>query len=353
LTSLRASFVIPGDIETLTGGYIYDRRVMELLPSHGIDISLCSLPSGFPYPDGNDLAQTQTALARIHPDAIVLIDGLAWGALPPDLAGTLGPGVVALCHHPLGLEAGLTQQQSESFLANEQQTLALTDHVIVTSATTRDTLIEQLDVPASKITVAEPGVDPAQRAKGSDGAPVLLAIGTVIPRKGYDVLIDACAQIADCDWRLVIAGSLERAPETARAMLAQIDASGLKDRITLAGEISSGALENAYDTADLFVMSSHYEGYGMALAEAMVHGLPIVTTTGGAMASTVPDDAAIKVPPGDADALAKALRHIIADGGTRSTLADASWRAGQSLPRWNDTAATIAAVLKDVTRTRR
>lgn len=350
---MKASFVIPGDIETLTGGYIYDQRVMELLPSHGIDIALCPLPGGFPFPDANDLAQTQTALARIHPDAILLVDGLAWGALPPDLASTVGPGVVALCHHPLGLEAGLTPQQSDAFLANERQTLALADHVIVTSATTRDTLIERLDVPASKITVAQPGVDPAQRARGSGGAPVLLAIGTVIPRKGYDVLIDACARIADCDWRLVIAGSLDRAPETARAMLAQIEACGLKDRITLTGEISSSALENAYNTADLFVMSSHYEGYGMALAEAMAHGLPIVTTTGGAMANTVPDDSAIKVPPGDADALANALRKVVTDAGTRNTLAEASWRAGQSLPRWNDTAATVAAVLNDIARTRR
>ena len=350
---MKAAFVIPGDIEALTGGYIYDRRVMQLLPSHGIDISLCRLPAGFPFPDANDLAQTQTALARIHPDTILLVDGLAWGALPPDLAGSVGPGVVALCHHPLGLEAGLTQQQSAAFLANERQTLAFADHVIVTSATTRGTLTEQLGVPSGRITVAEPGVDPAQRARGSGGTPVLLAIGTVIPRKGYDVLIDACAQIADCDWRLVIAGSLERAPETARTMLAQIEACGLQGRITLAGEISSDTLENAYATADLFVMSSHYEGYGMALAEAMAHGLPIVTTTGGAMASTVPDDAAIKVPPGDADALGKALRRVIIDPDTRNNLAEAAWRAGQSLSRWNDTAATIAGVLKDVARTRR
>jgi glycosyltransferase involved in cell wall biosynthesis len=350
---LKAAFVIPGDIEALTGGYIYDRRVLELLPSHGIDISLCRLPGGFPFPDADDLAQTQTALARVHPDSVLLIDGLAWGAMPPDLVGSVGPRVVALCHHPLGLEAGLTPQQSESFLANERRTLALANHVIVTSATTRGTLIEQLDVPAGKITVAEPGVDPAQRAKGSSGTPVLLAIGTVIPRKGYDILIDACAMIADCEWRLVIAGSLERAPETVRAVLAQIEACGLKDRVTFAGEISSHALENAYDTADVFIMSSHYEGYGMALAEAMAHGLPIVTTTCGAMASTVPDQAAIKVPPGDAGALEKALRPVVTDRGWRETLADAAWRAGQDLPRWNETAETIAAVLKDVARTKR
>ena len=350
---MKAAFVIPGDIEALTGGYIYDRRVLELLPAHGIDISLCRLPGGFPFPDADDLAQTQTALVRVHADSVLLIDGLAWGAMPPDLAGAVGPRVVALCHHPLGLEAGLTRQQSESFLANERQTLALADHVIVTSATTRDTLIEKLDVPAGKITVAEPGVDPVQRARGSSGAPVLLAIGTIIPRKGYDILIDACAMIADCDWRLVIAGSLERAPETAQAVLAQIEACGLKDRITFAGEIPRDVLENAYDTADVFVMSSHYEGYGMALAEAMAHGLPIVTTTGGAMASTVPDEAAIKVPPGDADALAKALRQVVTDRGRRETLAEAAWHAGQSLPRWNDTAATIAAVLKDVAGTKR
>ena len=162
------------------GGYIYDRRVMKLLPAHGIDISLCGLPGGFPHPNADDLAQTQAALARIRPGAIMLIDGLAWGAMPPDLAGALGPGIVALCHHPLGLEAGLSQHQSEALIANERRTLALADHVIVTSATTRDTLVDKLGVPAARIAVAEPGVDPARRAQGSCGAPTLLAVGTVI-----------------------------------------------------------------------------------------------------------------------------------------------------------------------------
>ncbi|MDH7796656.1 MULTISPECIES: glycosyltransferase family 4 protein [unclassified Beijerinckia] len=345
---LSVIFAVPGDIRTLTGGTIFDRRVLELLPSLGIDVTLCALPASFPYPSAADLAQTQTLLARADPDAILLVDGLAWGALPPDMAAGFGPRIVALCHHPLGLEAGLSAEQSRHFIANEKRTLAAAAHVIVTSASTARTLRDDFSVTAERITIAEPGVDPAPRAQGSGGAPHLLAIGSIIPRKGYDVLVTALAGLKDCDWRLSIVGSPDRASATAQALSAQIASTGLGERITLAGELANGALEACYHQADIFVMASHYEGYGMALAEAMAHGLPIVTTTGGAVAMTVPDGAGLKVPPGDAEALAEALRMVILDRKRRGDIAEASWQAGQKLPRWEETAGIIAAALRRV-----
>ncbi|HEV2570655.1 MAG TPA: glycosyltransferase family 4 protein [Beijerinckiaceae bacterium] len=349
---LSVVFAVPGDINTLTGGTIYDRRVLELLPSQGIDATLCTLPASFPFPSAADLAQTQSLLARAGPDTILLVDGLAWGALPPDLALSLGPGVVALCHHPLGLEAGLSAEQSAHFIANEQQTLAAADHVIVTSTMTADTLRRDFAVASERITVAEPGIDAAPRAQGSDGTPHLLAIGSIIPRKGYDVLVEALASLKNCAWRLTIVGSPDRAPDTARALVEQIANARLEERISFAGELADGALETAYRGADIFVMASHYEGYGMALAEAMAHGLPIVTTTGGAVENTVPDGAGLKVPPGKATALADALRTAIVDRKRRSEIAEASWQAGQKLRRWEETTRIIAGVLRRVAERR-
>lgn len=349
MTKLSVVFAVPGDINNLTGGTIYDRRVLELLPSLGIDATLCTLPASFPFPSSADLAQTQTLLARTNPDAVLLVDGLAWGALPPDMAAGFGPGIVVLCHHPLGLEAGLSDEQSQFFIANEKQTLAAAAHVIVTSTATARTLQADFAVPAARITVAEPGLDPVSRARGSGGTPHLLAIGSIIPRKGYDVLVAALSRLKDCDWRLNIVGSPDRASATAQALRQQIEAAGLGGRISLAGELADGALEAAYQQGDIFVMASHYEGYGMALTEAMAHGLPIVTTTGGAVAETVPDGAGLKVPPGDVDALADALRTVIVDRTRRSEIAEASWQAGQKRPRWEDTANIVARALKGVT----
>jgi glycosyltransferase involved in cell wall biosynthesis len=217
---------------------------------------------------------------------------------------------------------------------------------------TARTLATDFGVPSARIAVAMPGTDPAARATGSAGGPVaVLAVGSVVPRKGYDVLvraleIDAAAHGAD--WKLHIVGALDRSPPTVETLRDQIARAGLGARIDIAGPKPREALDESYGRADIFVLASHYEGYGMVLAEALARGLPIVTTTGGAAAETVPDGAALKVPPGDPRALQQALRRLMNDADLRARLADAAWAAGQHLPRWSDTAATIAQVIKEV-----
>ena len=195
--------------------------------------------------------------------------------------------------------------------------------------------------------MAEPGTAAALRARGSGGgAPAIFAAGSIIPRKGYDVLIGALALLRGNDWRLAIAGSPARAPETARALTAQIAALGLAERVTMLGDLSAPELDAAYAASDIFVLSSHFEGYGMVLAEAMARGLPIVATRGGAAADTVPDAAGLKAPPGNAPELAAALRRMITDEALRARCAEASWAAGQRLPRWSDTARIVAGALR-------
>ena len=344
---MRLRLAVPGDLAAPTGGYAYAREILAHLPAQGVAATHLALPGGFPDPSPDDLARTMALLAAVPAGTGLLVDGLAYGALPPELIRAVGRPVSVLVHHPLGYETGLPPERAAALIAGERAALALASRIVATSRYTARLLAAEFGVPSSRIAIAEPGTAPAARVAPRPGPPVrLLAVGTVTPRKGYDVLVRALATLADLDWSLTIAGSLDRAPPCAAALRDRIAASGLADRITLAGTVTPDALERLYQEADLAVSASLFEGYGMALAEALARGLPLVATTGGAAAETVPPGAGHAVPPGNAPALAASLRPLIADPARRAEAAAASWAAGQRLPDWPETAAAIAAAMK-------
>jgi glycosyltransferase involved in cell wall biosynthesis len=345
---VEAAFAIPGDLATPTGGYAYARRMLELLPAHGIAVRHVALPASFPHASEADLAQSERLLQSVPENAVLLIDGLAYGAMPSDLIRRLHRPVVALVHHPLAYETGLSTERQLALLDSEIAALAEARWVIATSASTARDLAAEFDVPGNRITIAEPGTEPAPRASGTSAPVELLAVGAVSPRKGYDILVDALGDLRHLDWHLTIAGALGRAPDATNTLRSAIASAGLADRILLAGAVGDAELATLYDRADIFVSPSLFEGYGMGLAEAMARGLPLVASTGGAAAETVPETAGLKVPPADAVAFREALERMIADPVLRRTFADGAWAAGQALPRWRDAAARVADVLKEV-----
>jgi glycosyltransferase involved in cell wall biosynthesis len=339
----RLLFAIPGDLAARTGGYGYDRRLLAELPAFGVEAVHLKLPGRFPEAGPQDVARALTAMQEaLRSGDALLIDGLAYGALPPDAIRALAAPIIALCHHPLCLETGLTLERAGVLRQSERAALALARDVIVTSAHTGEILRTHFGVPPDRLTVAPPGTDPAPRAEGSGGAPVLLAVGAIMPRKAFDVLVEALGGLAELDWRLRIVGSRDLHPLSVAALVAKIAALGFQSRIELSGEVSGAELDVCYAASDIFVSASLYEGFGMALAEAMARGLPIVTTTGGAAAQTVPDAAGLKVPPADVAALREALRRLMCEDDLRRRLAEASWRAGQTLPRWRESARRVA-----------
>ena len=173
--------------------------------------------------------------------------------------------------------------------------------VIATSPTTARTLAADYGVPAERITVAPPGTDrPARRASGnSRGDPVaLLAVGAVVPRKGYDLLIEALAGLIDLPWTLTIVGDCGRDRPTAARLKADIARHRLAPRVTIEGAVPDARLAELYAASDLFVLPSRHEGFGMAYAEAIAYGLPVIGTTAGAIPETVPAQAGVLVPPG-------------------------------------------------------
>lgn len=342
-------FVIPGDIERPTGGYTYDRRVLALLPQFGVAPRHVVLPGSFPFPSAADLDATERTLAELPDDMVLLIDGLAFGAMPAELVARIRQPIVALVHHPLFLETGLSHEQQRHLHLTEKSALTFVKAVIAVSPSTTATLVDEFSVPHEQITMANPGTDKAPRAVGT-GAPLqLLSVGSIVPRKAYDVLVRALAAVPG-DWRLTIAGPAERNSDAYAALTQALAQTGLGPKVRLVGALARDELDKLYAAADIFVLASLHEGYGMVLAEAMARGLPIVCTTGGAAAETAPDDAAIKVPPGDVAALGAAIASVAGDAGLRKRMGEASWAAGQHLPRWEDTARIIADVVKSIAR---
>jgi glycosyltransferase involved in cell wall biosynthesis len=348
---LKAAFLIPGDIDLPTGGYRYDREVLARLPAAGFAVRRVALGASFPAPGEADIASAVAAMAAESRDTALMVDGLALGAMPPEALQPFASRLIAVHHHPLGLEAGLEEARARWLIENERAVLRHAAAVIVTSHDTARIVAELLEVPKARITVAEPGTDAAGRASGSgSGTLNLLAVGTMSARKAFDLLARALAPLTTLGWHMTIAGAADRDPAALSAFQRAVADAGIAARVTLTGAVDKETLDALYDRADVFVSSSLYEGYGMALAEALARGLPMVASTGGAAASTVPDAAALKVPPGDGPALTAALRTILTDGPRRLRMADAAWAAAALLPDWDDTARTVAETVTKVIR---
>lgn len=342
----RLALLLPGDPETATGGYLYDRRIAEGLLRLGWEVRVQSLDASFPDPSPTALADAARVLAELQCGGLVLIDGLALGGMPGLVEAQVGRlRLVALVHHPLAEETGLTPGRAQALRAAERRALAAVSQVVVTSRFTAR-LLADYEVPAERIAVVEPGTDPAPPALGSAGAGVaLLCVAALTPRKGQTDLVAALARLRDRAWRLTLVGSLDRSPSTVDAIRRQITELALDGRVELAGEVSAARLAALYRSADLFVLPTRFEGYGMALAEALARGLPVLSCSAGAVPETVPEDAGLLVPPGDVDALAAALARLLDQPALRARLAAGARRAAARLPTWDQAAERMAAAL--------
>lgn len=339
-------FAISADYERRTGGWVYDTRLIKELAALGWRVREIVLPAGFPYPDEAARAQSAEAFAQLADGTFVLTDQLCLGVLP-EVAQREAQRLrlVMIVHHPLMLEqygAGV----DDAFGRSEREALRHVRLAIVTSETTAKFLRDNFGVEADRIVVAPPGTDSRPLSEGSrDGELTLLSVGAVVPRKDHGVLIDALSSLRDEPWRLTIVGNIKRAPDHVSALRARIAAAGLQDRVHLVGELDDVALEEVWRQADIYVASSRHEGFGMAIAEAISRGLPVVTTAAGAVSEWLSPSAALIVPSGDPDALGTALARVLREPQTRTALMRGAREQRLRLPRWEDTAARVDAAL--------
>lgn len=349
---MTLQFIVAGDPAQRTGGYLYDARIVGALRARGWTIGVTGLPGRFP--DADDIARRalHRALDSLPDGSVAVIDGLALGGLPDVVAAHAQRlRLIALIHHPLADETGLDGDRRSAFLHSERAALANMAGIFTSSHFTARRLAEiglTAGIAGPPLAVIEPGVDAAPLAAADHEPPRLLCVATVTPRKGHDVLVAALAALADLGWRCDCIGSTSRTPDHATQVAAQISAAGLDARIRLHGECSDATLAAAWLAADLFVLPSHYEGYGMVITEALAHGLPVLTTTGGALADTLPPGTGVAVPPGDASALAAALRHLIGDASVRHALRAGARALRAGLPDWTAAGDAFATALQNM-----
>ncbi len=338
--------LVPGPFDAISGGYIYDRRMVEGLRALGETVEVVELPGHHPAPDEAATEGARAALHALPADARVVIDGLGLPAFLPLAQELAARRVTALIHHPTALEHGTAESTRTVLKAKERALFAACARIVCTSPLTARRLPEEFGADAAQIGVVEPGTDPASRAKGSGGPGcAILSVGTLVPRKGHDVLLKALARLTDLEWTLTIAGDERRDPAHAHGLRALAEELGIASRVTFAGEVTGEELEALYAGADLFALATRWEGYGMAAAEAMARGLPLAITAGGAIAEVVVEGSAIVSPVDDVMSLSKGMRRPIFDADLRAEMAEASWQGGQRLPRWTDRAEAFRAEL--------
>lgn len=353
--SLRAMhFVMPGGVDDLTkpsGGNTYDARVSLDLPSFGWQVHKHALPGSWPTPGAPARAELARTLAELPDDTVVLLDGLVACGVPEIVipeAERLR--LVVLVHLPLGDETGLTPALAADLDARERRTLRAVPAVVATSEWAARRLVAHHGLAPDRVHVAAPGADIAPLASGTDGVSRLLCVAAVTPRKGQHRLVEALATVTELPWSCVLVGGLTHDPEYVAGLRALIDQYGLGDRLHLAGPQSGAELDASYASADLMVLTSYAETYGMAVTEALARGIPVLATDVGGLPEAVgraPDGGVpgLLVPPENPAALAAELRGWFGEVDVRRRLKAAARARRAGLDGWATTARSLSGVL--------
>jgi glycosyltransferase involved in cell wall biosynthesis len=342
-------FLIPGDWTTPTGGYTYDRRVVLALREAGWWVDVLSLSGTWPHPDAPALAAAAEMVASLADGTLVVADGLAFGALDAVVA----PHAqrlrwVGLVHHPLHLETGLSDAVRQQLLSSETQALRHARRVVVPSRSTAAD-VAAMGVAPTRIAVVEPGTDPVSPTtpRSTNASRLrILCVATLTERKGHALLLQALAGLTHLDWTLHNVGSATRDPDTAAQLQAQ--AAPLGDRVQWHGEVDAQALSEHFVAADVFVLASLHEGFGMVITEALAHGLPVVASDAGALAQTLPASAGLQVPAGEVAPLQAALARVLSDAALRERLGAGARAAAGRLATWPQQADRFASVLEGI-----
>ncbi|HET6502471.1 MAG TPA: glycosyltransferase family 4 protein [Amycolatopsis sp.] len=353
---MSVTFVLPADVADAampSGGNVYDRRVAAGLTAAGRGVCGVLVAGAWPRPAAEETRALADALARSPAGAVVLLDGLVACGVPEVVVPQAHRlRLIVLVHMPLSFAVGLAPAEAAELDARERETLRAARAVVTTSPWTADWLIHHHELTAETVHVAVPGVDRAPLAPGTDGVSRLLCVGSVTPGKGQDLLVDALAGLAEAPWTCECVGSVRRDPGYVARVRELIARRGLSARISLPGPRTGDALELAYAAADLVVVPSRAEMYGMVVTEALSHGIPVLATgvqgvpetLGRAADGSVPG---ILVAADDAVALAGGLGRWFSDEGLRRRLRRSARLRRDKLPSWDETVRRVALALDE------
>ena len=347
-------FVVPEGIDDParpSGGNAYDRQVCRGLAESGWPVRVHAVPGAWPQPDRTAYAALDGVVRRIPDGAVALLDGLVASTAPEVLVPQASRlRLVPLVHMPLGQSAADADARTR-----ERAVLSVSASVVTTSAWGRRMLLELYSLPGERVHVAEPGVDSAPVAPGTSAGGSFLCVAAVTPGKGHDVLLTALATLTELAWDCRCVGSVKRDSGFAEALRRRILEEGLEGRMRLTGPRTGVELERTYATADLLVLPSRAETYGMVVTEALARGMPVVASDVGGVSEALGHGAdgirpGLLVPPDDPAALAAALGTWLGDADVRRAWRRAARARRASLFGWSTTTSVLARVLAEVAR---
>ncbi len=360
---MRIGLVVYGDLTEVTGGNVYDHKLVEHLRACEHDVELIAFPHGSyaRHLTQNYSVPQRRKLLGASLD-IVVQDELTH----PSLVGINqrmkrkgGPPLVAIVHH-LRTSEEWPERQARFYRKVELRYLQTIDAFVFNSETTRESVEELLQKKTRNI-VATPGGDrlPAllSRARVSarareDGDRRLLFVGNLIRRKGLHVLLDALAKLDNDGWHLDVVGRTDASPDYVRDVQRQCAAHGLSERVRFLGALDGDALAERYRSSHVLVVPSLYEGFGIVYLEAMGFGLPVIAGGGGASDEIVQHEVTgLLVQPHDVFGLTVHLTRLVEDRDLLERLSLTAFEAFHSHPSWEQSMAAIESFLIDVAAT--
>jgi glycosyltransferase involved in cell wall biosynthesis len=343
--------IVPAGIDDRSrpsGGNVYDRRVIGGLTEAGWTVTEHRVPGAWPEPGARARSELAAAVAGIPAGSTVLVDGLIASCVPEVLVPAAAQfHLIVLVHMPLGTGS---QPGAAEARRCEGAVFSSADAIVTTSEWSRRRVIDLYDPPPEKVTVATPGVDPAEPAPGSESGGELLCVAALTPAKGHDLLLDALAGLNSLTWRLTVVGSADVDPSYVESLRRQAIANGIGERVRFLGALSAEALDGVYRSADALVLASRAETYGMVITEALSHGLPVVVTDVGGVIEALGHTTdgrrpGLLVPAGDRVGLSAALRNWLVDAEVRRGLRSAASERRATLTGWDVTADIIGRIL--------
>lgn len=337
---MRLALITVAPFETVSGASFYHRHLLAAWRDRGDEAEVVALADKVP-PDFAD---------RFDNDTAIVVEGAAFEAAEAAIPALQARGAVALIHHPTALEPGTPEPRRRQLKALEIAVLPGFTRVIAASEPIARRLSAEFGVINDHLYVLAPGTDQQPRrifdpTARCGGPCTLLSLGTLTFRKGHDVLLKALATLTDLDWHLILAGE-PRDAAYAADLAVLIEQLGLRSRVECHGAVEGGALEAIWARADIFALATRFEGFGMAIAEAMARGLPVAITDGGAAGNLIALGVGVVAPVDDVAQLAKAMRRLIFSPALRAEMGGCAWTHARTLPEWPMQAAALRGIVQ-------
>jgi glycosyltransferase involved in cell wall biosynthesis len=340
------------DRDEPTGGNVYNRALATELRAVGIDVRLRKLAG--PWPEGD--ASTHVMLARaLRAAPACLVDGIVASGSPDVVAAAVeaSHAVTIMVHLPISDELSVQPGQRERYALLESRAVHAASGVLCSSRWAAAELSRRYG--RDDVGVAIPGVTPAAVARGSlaSGPARLFSLASLTPTKDQLTLVRALARLADLPWTADLIGSDQADPEYAAQVRTEIGAAGLAERVMVPGTLGGQALDQKWDTADLLILPSRVETYGLVVVEALARGIPAVVSAGTGAVEALQEGATTDsaetpgtaVPPGDPERLAVVLRRWLTEPRLRHSWRQRALARRDTLPGWQQTAEAVLTYL--------